>query len=517
MGWRDWFKRSGGLVEQAHDAPPMKKTATRGFSAAQINRLVGEWFATEQSINEELRGDLQRLRARGRDLVKNNDFARKFVAMCEDNIIGSEGVRLQSRVQDQNGTADKMACDAIERAWREWQLVCDIAGKQSFSAMCRTLVGGLPSDGEFLVMMVKGEGAGNRFNFALQIIDVDRIDTSFNGNYGGNTVIMGVEVDVYRRPLALHLYAAHPSDGSRSSRDRVRIPMERMIHGFKLERAEQMRGIPWMAAGMVSLHHLGKFKLSALLAAEHGANHYGFFEKKDAADVVGAPVSGLLDSGDGSGAPEIESVPGMFDVLDQYTFKPFESPYPNQVFAPFVKTTLQRIASGWRISYHSLANDLEGVNFSSIRSGTIEERDRWRVDQQWFVDVFCRPVFLAWLDMALMSGQIKVATGSPLPYSKKDKFVRHDWQPRTWEWVDPEKDINASVMAVNAGFLPPQDIANALGRDFEETLTLIAEAKRMATALGISLPAYDSKPGANSGNAGANVNTSNNGGANASQ
>ena len=33
-----------------------------------------------------------------------------------------------------------------------------------------------------------------------------------------------------------------------------------------------------------------------------------------------------------------------------------------------------------------MANDLEGVNFSSIRSGTLEERDKWAADQQWFIE-----------------------------------------------------------------------------------------------------------------------------------
>lgn len=484
MAVKNWFKwKRGGIT-----APQNQQK--RGFSAAKLGRLAGDWIATEQSINQELRSDLARLRARGRDLVKNNDYARKFVAMCEDNIVGFEGFRLQARAADPNGKRDDAACKAIEAAWYRWSRACDVTGRMSFNDLCRNLIGGLPADGEFLAVMVRGKDADNPFQFALQVIDVDRIDTQFNGEYGGNTVIMGVEVNAYRKPVALHLFKAHPSDGIRSSRERVRLPMNNVIHAFRIERAEQMRGIPWMAPGMLSLHHLGNFKLSALLAAEHGANHYGFFERKQS-ETLTPPI------GEDNGK-EIEtvSVPGMYEELPEgFEFKPFQSQYPNTVFAPFVKTTLQRIASGWRVAYHSLANDLKGVSFSSIRSGTLEERDRWRVDQQWFIGVFCRVVFEAWLEMALLAGQIQTAEGKSLPYSKFEKFKKHEWQPRGWEWVDPQKDMQAKLLAVNAGLIPPQDLAEAMGYNIEDNLRLISEFQALAEKFNVKLPAYDSKPG----------------------
>ena len=126
--------------------------------------------------------------------------------------------------------------------------------------------------------------------------------------------------------------------------------------------AEQLRGIPWMASGMISLHHLGNFKLSALLAAEHGANHFGFFTTPDGQSPLGT---------DDAGTTITASQPGTFDTLPAGVgFQAYDSKYPNEVFGPFVKTTLQRLASGWRVAYHSVANDLEGVSYSSIRSGS---------------------------------------------------------------------------------------------------------------------------------------------------
>ncbi len=474
-------------------APPSAQL--RRFEGARLNRLTANWFATESSINEELRGDLGALRARGRQLVSNNDYARKFRGMVEDNIIGPGGVRLQSKVEDRPNLPDNAANDAIESAWERWGKACDVTGTMSLRDLCGLLVGSLPSDGEFLVRLVTGADAGNEFGFALQAIDVDRIDTSYNGTYGSNPVIMGVEVNEWRRPVALHLFVAHPNDGARTGRQRVRVPASELIHGFRRDRPEQMRGIPWMAPGMLSLHHLANFMSSAVLAAEHGANHYGFFEQRE--DASAGPPMGQIEGDGGEAITVAPSQPGIYDTLPVgYSFTPHESKYPSETFGPFAKTVLQRIATGWRVAYHSLANDLEGVSFSSIRSGTLEERDRWMVDQQWFVDCFMEPVFRAWLRMALLNGAITFPTGGTLPAAKIAKFSRHEWQPRRWEWVDPKSDMEAKILSVRAGLMAPQDLSAAMGYDFEDTLKAIKRAQELAASLGVNLTAYESTPGA---------------------
>lgn len=463
----------------------------RGWKAARVDRFTADWLATANSINQELRSDLDRLRARGRDLAKNNDYAAKYVGMVRDNIIGPGGVRLQVRVQDGPGQPDRLASAAIEAAWLRWCAAATLDGRQTLRDLCNTLVGGLPSDGEFLVQQVRGPAAGNPFGYALQPIDVDRIDTTYSQHLaGGARIINGVETDTWGRPVAIHIFDGHPNDGAHTSRTRTRLSLADCIHGYHINTPGQLRGVPWMAPGMLSLHHLGNFKLAALLAAEHGANHYGFFTTPDGQ----API-GVDDATTGEAITT--SQPGTYDTLPAgVSFQPHESKYPEQNFGPFVKTTLQRIASGWGVAYHSLANDLEGVSYSSIRSGTLEERDRWAGEQQWFIDTFLEPVFQSWLTMALATGQITMPNGSALPAAKRAKFARHEWQPRRWEWVDPKSDMEAKVLGVKAGLMSPQDLSASMGYDFEEVLASIKAAQELAAAYGVALTAYDGTPGA---------------------
>ena len=50
----------------------------------------------------------------------------------------------------------KLANDAIEAAFVRRQSVCDVTARQALRDMCETLVGGLPSDGEFLAQIRSG-------------------------------------------------------------------------------------------------------------------------------------------------------------------------------------------------------------------------------------------------------------------------------------------------------------------------------------------------------------------------
>jgi len=175
----------------------------------------------------------------------------------------------------------------------------------------------------------------------------------------------------------------------------------------------------------------------------------------------------------------------VFEQLpDGMGFTPFDPDYPHQQFGAFVKTCLRGVASGLGVSYNSLSNDLEGVNYSSIRAGVLEDREAWKATQEWMSERFLRRVYLNWLPQALGLGVILGQGGSPLPLSRLDKFSRHTWRPRRWDWVDPLKDTNANVIAVNNGLKSRQQIIRESGGDPEQVWSeLEAEAERLSAIL----------------------------------
>lgn len=463
---------------------PGRRVARR-FDAAQYNRLTHSWVASERSINTELRADLDALRRRSRDLAKNSPLAKKFLQMVGGNVVGPRGFALQARVKNPDGSPDKLANDAIEAGFTDWGRArnCDIGKRLSFRAMCRAIAIGLARDGEVLVR--ERNGAANPYGYALQLLDIERLDTMLNreAEPGKNQIIMGVEMDADGAPAAYWL-ATSALGRDPTGRKLQRIPAAEIIHLFMTDDPEQVRGVPWMHAVMLAVNDLKGYNHAAIVAARIGASKMGFFTSPD-----GDPTP-IADGEDSAGMPFTEADPGQFGMLPPgYDFKSFDPDYPHANYAAFVKEHKRDVASGFGVAYNTLANDLEGVNFSSIRSGTLEERDNWMVVQQEFIDSLLDVVYEHWLDSALLSGALTMPNGSPLPASKRQKFLAHEFQGRRWQWVDPLKDINASVVAIENGLASPYTIASQQGLDAEDVLDDIARFQAAAKAKNVILGA----------------------------
>lgn len=466
------------------------KPQQRDFAAAAFNRLTSGWNSQNTSANVDLYRGLDTLRARSRDLFNNNDYARRFGGMVTANVVGGSGVMLQARIYDQPGKPDSGANDAVEIAFGKWGArgSCDVTGRLSWRDLQIQVIKAVARDGEALVRRVRGKSAGNAFGYALQVLDIDRLDTKLMRSVenGVNEIKMGVEVDGFGRAVAYWLRPYHPgelwiSQGEARS-EHQRVPAAEILHIYLADRPEQLRGVPWMHAAMTRLNNLGGYEEAAVIAARVGASKMGFFKTAEGS------LDPAADGKDSDGVPYTEAEPGAFGTLpDGMDFVPFNPDYPHAMYAEFTKACLRGVASGLGVSYHGLANDLEGVNFSSIRAGTLEERDQWIGIQQWYIDAFLEPVYQDWIKSALAFGQVVLANGSPLPIEKADKFASHTWQARRWQWVDPLKDMNASVLAIQNGLKAPQDVAAELGVDYEDVLVKIKQAQDLAAKIGVTL------------------------------
>lgn len=441
----------------------------RSFAGANTGNLYNDWTTINQSINAEIRSSLKTLRARSRQLERDNDYAKKFLRMVKTNVVGKDGVLMQSQIMNNKGKPDNEARKKIENAFDRWKKKgnCDVTGNYSLRDIQKLVMGTMARDGEILIRKIYG--FDNEFNFALQLIEPDHLDEKHNDTLpNGNKIKLGVEFDQYSRPVAYWIYKTHPGDflfGS-SFGDKTRIPAREMMHIFIPMRVSQARGVPWMHAALTRLNMLGAYEEAELVAARIGAAKGGFYEN---------------ESGDGEytgdseedGNPIQEVEPGHYEVLPKgMKFKAFDPQHPTTAFDAFEKAVLRGISSGLDVSYNYLANDLEGVNYSSIRAGVLDERDVWRDLQRFLIEHFLEPIFNSFLDYALLKQKINL----PMDF---EKFSPVKWQPRGWHWVDPMKDIRAKQMAIDSGFETHSDVAAEQGKDYEENLIALAEEKEM--------------------------------------
>lgn len=467
----------------------------RRFEAAKNTRLTASWTTTSEHINRNLYTDLRALRARSRDLALNNDYARKFLTMVKGNVVGSTGINLQVQALRPDGSIDQYDSTRIERGFTDWSRPgnCDVTGRLSWIDVQNLLVETVARDGECLVRKVYGRG---KYAFQLQLIDVDLLDETFNTNLaGGNKVRMGVEYDPFGAPVAYHLSVADAADPTLyyvPKGQRVRVPASECKLLFVPQQVGQLRGVPWMHTAMLRMNQLGGFEESAVVAARAGAAKMGFYTKGELATADHA-VNGDTDENNNV----LNSVePGQIEELPLgWDFKSHDPQYPHAHYGDFVRACLRGMASGLGVSYTALANDLENVNYSSIRAGVLEEREVWKSLQRWVIEGFCQWVYPDWLLSALSYTNAL----TPLPASKFDKFNAALFQGRRWDWVDPEKDANAQITAIDRGLKSYSQVIREMGRDPDDVWRELAADQAAMKELGITTGAAKAALGASGG------------------
>ncbi len=451
----------------------------RMFDGSEVNRLTEDWNQTSVEINEEIRVSLRRMRSRCRDLAHNNDYAKKYISMFKANVVGPLGFNLQAKSRDTNDELDEQANELIEKSWKDWGKPrnCSVQRNLSFLDIQNLYAETLPRDGEFILRIVRG--FDNDFRFAIQLVDTDLLDEEFNDTaQNGNIIRMGIEYDEWSSPVAYHLLKHHPNSFSFATgfgQEHTRVDARDIIHIFVTTRAQQLRGFPFMHSAMKGLRHLDKYQEAELVAARIAAAKMGFITSPTGEEFEGDRV-------EDDGTIISEATPGTIEQLATgQEFSAFRPDHPAGNFEPFIKSNLRSIASGLNVAYNSLANDLEGVNFSSIRSGTLEERDNWKVIQSFSRTHLYDRIFEEWLPFALLTGQI------PLPLTKMDKFLEHWFQARSFDWIDPVKDVKAKVTELENGLISRKEISSERGRDQKTTFENLGKENELAEQMGISI------------------------------
>lgn len=206
------------------------------------------------------------------------------------------------------------------------------------------------------------------------------------------------------------------------------------------------------------------------------------------------------DGGDGgngfatdAGDLRMDAEAGLIEDFSQMPglkFEKWDPAYPHEQYDQFMKVRLRRIGAGLDMSYYAIANDLTEVNFSSIRAGLLEDREHFKALQTWWIYHFEAPIFLKWLQISLASGAIKdPISGNALPFSKLAKFSKHKFRPRRWPWVDPMKDAQANVLAVDNRLKSRGDVIEETSQStFEEVVGELAQEQKFAESQGVELP-----------------------------
>ena len=469
------------LFSQEQRAAAFRKR--RDFQAAIIDRLTSDWTTSTAAPAESINKALLTVRKRSRERYFNDGYARRYVKLMHRGIFGPNGIVLQARARDPGGTLDTAANGLIEAGWTDWgkRANCTVTRRMSWLDVGRLYTKSLVVDGEVIIRGRSG-WKHNPHRFALQFIDPDLLDVNFNEPSGvpesnGREIRAGVEWDDDHAAVAYWFLTSHPAQPrQRNGRRYVRVTADEILHDFIPEVINQERGVPWLIPSLWRMHMLDGYEDSAVVGARIGAAKMGFFTRTAETQGFGGDDEDAADS-----TLSMSAEPGLLEELPAgVDFKSWDPSHPNLAHAEFVKSELRGIAAGGDVSYFRLANDLEGVNFSSARIGNLDDQDAMQDLQNFVKAGLCDWVFERWLKSSLLAGAIT------LPAGKIDKFSAHEWQARVWKGTDPVKEATAyQTMLQNRLVSRGQIIRETQNRDPAEVWEELQQEEELLKSMGL--------------------------------
>lgn len=435
-----------------------------GYDGASQRRRLRRWQGDSTSVNTESARAQGILRARARDLVQNNYWARRAVRTIRLNVVGP-GIVPSTCSDDEVDRLIHAVCD---------RTALDVRGRMTLAGIQSLVMQAVVESGEAIVLrrrlstseMVK---LGIPIPLQVQVLEADHLDASKNDIHNGNRIIQGVEYDSSDRPVAYWLFPEHPGDMAPwQSLESRRFDASDVIHVYDEWRPGQVRGLPWLSTVIVKLHDWADYDDAQLMRQKVAATWAGFVT---ASDMTDRPLF------DPDGLPERAS-PGAIEYLRPGEDIRFASPPGVDGFEEYSRVSARAIAAGLDITYEALTGDYSRVNFTSGRMGWLEMRlavEQWQ--SQLLIPQFCYRVEEWIKEAALLVG------------------VRCD---HPWDWtcprrpmLDPHKETMASIHSIRAGLSSLSQEIRERGRDPDDVMEEIARDHEKSDSLDLIL---DSDP-----------------------
>ena len=446
------------------------------FEAARPSR-THKAVKQNKSADGALQPALKSMREQIRALDENHDIVTGLFDRLEERVVGGPGIAVEPIPMRHDGTVHTVFASAIKALWSEWSLSPEASGEltrpQMERLVCRTWL----RDGEALAQMLMGKVPGydhlHGVPFALELLEPDYLPVEYVDLSAG--IVQGVERNAWRRVKAYHLLKVHPGalGGGQLAQNVKRVPAEQMIHIAYRKRIGQNRGQPLLHAVVIRLADIKDYEESERVAARISAALAMYIKKGTPDDYT------LPGQGQATAERTFAFAPGMVidNLLPGEEVGTIESNRPNTFLEGFRNGQLKAVAAGARSTYSSVARSYDGT-YSAQRQELVEGQLGYDQLQHEFIDYWCRPVYRAWLRMAVMSGQLKV----PVDVDQRTLYGAF-YQGPVMPWINPVHEATAWEILVKAGFADEAEVARSRQRNPSELkATRIAEVERNRAA-----------------------------------
>lgn len=476
--------------------------------ASRNKNSMRGWLASSKSPQEDIDRNIPILRQRSRSLYMSAPLAVSAIKTNRTNIVG-EGLRLKSTIDAAFlRMTPEAAAEWQRNTEREFELwadskFCDSTRVNNFYEIQQVACLSWLMNGDACAL-VEYERPTPAFPYGLRVhlIEADRVSTPHTSGTAvnlyatesttGNRIFNGVEVTDAGRVVAYHICSTYPNSQLRAAKkwqrvkafgDKTGTPNVLMI--FEAERAEQYRGVPYLAPVIESLKQLTRYGEAEMMAAVINGFFTVFITSEGNTGEVG--FTGVLDDEDRVSDDDLnyELGPGMVNVL-----KPGEkidiadSKRPSSNFDAFTTALAKYVGAALEIPVELLIKSFNS-SYSASRAALLEAWKAFRMKRKWLAADFCQPLYEIFLTEAIANGRIK-APGFFLDPAIKKAYCRAQWNGPAPGMLDPVKEATAAEKRIAIGVSTRQrESIEMTGTDFDANVAQLARENQLMKEAGL--------------------------------
>lgn len=472
---RRWWSRLA--FWRKADADPQRK---RTYFAAEQGRRTDSWRMPRTSVNAETDRALLPLRARARELVRNDTHAASAVSVLVNNLVG-DGIRPRSNTGDADLDAQ------VNDLWARWGQDAASDGQQDVYGVqilaCRAVV----ESGEVLLRRRwRRVTDGLAVPFQVETLEGDMLDETKTERTRRGQIVQGVEFNGRGMRARYWLYPEHPGalnkgfQGLTFNESRP-VRASEISHAFEQQRPGQVRGVSWLAPSMDRLMSFSDYTDAEVDRKRMESSIFASVDGLDtgfALDPDGQERQGGQRCTDANGNDLEVIEPGTIFYAPPGAAMHLHAPASVGGVAEYRRQELTGIAAGLRLVYTLLTGDLTGVNYSSIRAGLVEFRRFVKAMRQAvIIRGICDPVWSWFIEAAILAGELPERESYPVV-----------WSPPQFEGVDRLKDAQADALEILTLLNSGPRAVSARGLDPTEILTEQAEWLAKVREAGLAPP-----------------------------
>jgi len=442
--------------------------------ASRTSGAMRNWMVSDGSADSATLYDIETLRERSSDLIRNSPVASAALNVSATSVIGS-GLKLQSMVDFERAGISKEDAKIWERdaefLFKQWSssVECDSTRTQNFGQMQDLVFRSVFERGDVFAILPMFKRTGSPFGLKVQLLEADRVSNK-DGVAPTSTLAGGVEKDKFGAPTHYHVMDSHPREIGGNSRSWKRIKAfgsttgrRNVIHIYRKLRPNQTRGIPALAPVIESLKQLSRYTEAELMAAVIS----GMFTI-----AIETPQEEMGAYGDGTGAQK--SAPNELKLGNGAMFRlnagekatTLNPGRPNAQFDPFCQSILQQIGMSLEIPYEILIKHFSS-SYSASQAALLEGWRVFNTRRDWIADSFCRPVYESFIGEMVASGRLPARGFFEDPFIKA-AYVGSSWVGRPVGHIREDMSIKAAKLRIDAGLSTRQrETALINGEDWE--------------------------------------------------